>query len=100
MQPCQYVDLHGAGIAYRVSGSGPALVLMRNNRHHELRLLAAPTLVYVGTDDKAIGQVRRLRPVLEGIGCGYLEFDALDHRASGLDDPSDSGRLVAQGVAD
>jgi pimeloyl-ACP methyl ester carboxylesterase len=66
--------------------------------HQALRTLAAPTLVYIGTEDKAIRRVRRLRPVLEGIGCGYLEFDGLDHRAAGLDDPSD--QQVVQAVAD
>jgi len=68
--------------------------------HQALRALAAPTLVYIGTADKAIGRVRRLRPVLEGIGCSYLEFDDLDHRACGLDDPSPSGQRVVQAVVD
>ncbi|MFI7061918.1 alpha/beta fold hydrolase [Kribbella sp. NPDC050124] len=57
--------------------------------HHVLRTLDAPTLIYIGTADKAINRLRRLRPVLEGIGCTYIEFNDLDHRSSGLDDTTD-----------
>lgn len=54
-----------------------------------LRTLDAPTLVYIGTADKAITRLRRLRPLLEGIGCTYVEFNDLDHRTTGLDATAD-----------
>jgi pimeloyl-ACP methyl ester carboxylesterase len=68
--------------------------------HHELRTLTAAKLVYLGTEDRAIKPMRRLRPVLQGIGCSYREFDGLDHRACGLGDPSATGQRVAQCVVD
>jgi pimeloyl-ACP methyl ester carboxylesterase len=57
--------------------------------HHELRILAAPTLVYIGAADVAINHMRRLVPVLEGIGCTYVEFDGLDHAAASLGSSAD-----------
>jgi len=57
--------------------------------HHELRTLTAARLIYTGTADKAIKRLRRLRPVLEGIGCTYLEFAPLDHPTSSLAAPAD-----------
>jgi pimeloyl-ACP methyl ester carboxylesterase len=58
--------------------------------HHELRTLTAVRLIYSGTVDRAIKPLRRLRPVLEGIGCTYREFDGLNHHAAGLGAPADS----------
>jgi pimeloyl-ACP methyl ester carboxylesterase len=68
--------------------------------HHELRCYAGTKVAYMGTADPAIRRLRRLRPVLEGIGFGYLEFDGLGHGACGLGDESADGRRVAQTVAE
>ncbi|MEV0795146.1 alpha/beta hydrolase [Kribbella sp. NPDC050459] len=68
--------------------------------HHELRLYAGAKVAYLGTADPAIRRFRRLRPVLEGIGFEYLEFDGLNHSTCGLGDASADGQRVAQVVAD
>ncbi|MFI5690552.1 hypothetical protein ACIA58_01830 [Kribbella sp. NPDC051586] len=168
----QYAELAGARIAYRASGSGPALVLMKNNRrppdypiadtlskqfrvlqiaarstdratalvmggvspigfptdgemrrlereprlprpalefwrgcrsydwHHELRLYPGVKVAYLGTADPAIRRLRKLRPVLQGIGFTYLEFEGLTHSTCGLGDASADGRRVAQAAVD
>jgi pimeloyl-ACP methyl ester carboxylesterase len=81
----------------------PPLEFWRSYRsydwHHELRGFTGTKIVYVGTADKAIRKLRRLKPVLEGIGFTYLEFEGLDHAASSLGDSSDGARRVAQTVA-
>jgi len=81
----------------------PPLEFWRSYRwsdwHHELRYFGGTKVAYMGTADPAIRRQRRLRPVLEGIGFTYLEFEGLDHAASSLGDPSAEGRRVAQPVA-
>jgi pimeloyl-ACP methyl ester carboxylesterase len=82
----------------------PPLEFWRHYRsydwHHELRCFSGAKVVYMGTADPAIRRLRRLRPVLEGIGFAYLEFDGLTHATCGLGDPSASGRRVARAVVD
>lgn len=68
--------------------------------HHELRLYPGTKVAYIGTEDPAIRKLRRLRPVLEGIGFTYLEFEGLNHASCGLGDASSDGRRVAQAVVD
>jgi hypothetical protein len=68
--------------------------------HHELRCFAGTKVAYIGTADPAIRRLRKLRPVLEGIGFSYLEFDGLSHAACGLGNESADGQGVAQTVAD
>ncbi|WP_410785865.1 alpha/beta fold hydrolase [Kribbella sp. C-35] len=68
--------------------------------HHELRCYAGRKVAYMGTADPAIRPFRKLRPVLQGIGFTYLEFDGLSHASCGLGDESADGRRVAQTVAD
>ena len=70
------------------------------NWHHELRCFTGIKVAYMGTADPAIRKLRRLRPVLEGIGFTYLEFEGLTHVTCGLGDASADGRRVAQAVAD
>ncbi|HET6986742.1 MAG TPA: alpha/beta hydrolase [Kribbella sp.] len=80
----------------------PPLEFWRHHRsydwHHELRCFAGTKVVYIGTADPAIRRLRRLRPVLEGIGFTYLEFHGLTHATCGLGDPSSNGQRVAQTV--
>jgi pimeloyl-ACP methyl ester carboxylesterase len=82
----------------------PALEFWRNYRsydwHHELRLYPGAKVAYLGTADQAIRRFRKLKPVLEGIGFTYLEFDGLTHASAGLGDASADGRRVAQAVVD
>ncbi|HWD84001.1 MAG TPA: hypothetical protein VG497_34100 [Kribbella sp.] len=66
--------------------------------HHELRCYPGIKVAYMGTADPAIRRFRRLRPVLEGIGVDYLEFDGLNHTSCGLGDASDDGLRVARKV--
>lgn len=68
--------------------------------HHELRCYAGTKVAYMGTADPAIRRLRKLKPVLEGIGFSYLEFDGLSHSTCGLGDESTDGSRVAQTVAD
>ena len=68
--------------------------------HHELRLYPGTKVAYIGTEDPAIRKLRRLRPVLEGIGFTYLEFGGLNHGTCGLGDASSDGRRVARAVVD
>ncbi|MEV5967756.1 alpha/beta fold hydrolase [Kribbella sp. NPDC051952] len=81
----------------------PPLEFWRSYRtydwHHQLRCFAGTKIAYVGTADPAITRMRRLRPVLKGIGFTYLEYEGLDHSASSLGDSSDSGRRVTQEIA-
>ncbi|WP_405062244.1 alpha/beta hydrolase [Kribbella sp. NBC_01505] len=67
--------------------------------HHELRVFAGTKVVYLGTADRAIKPVRRLRPVLEGIGFAYLEFEGLDHAASALSADTPEARDIAERVS-
>ncbi|WP_371405235.1 alpha/beta hydrolase [Kribbella sp. NBC_00662] len=82
----------------------PALEFWRSYRahdwHHELRLYSGAKVAYLGTADPAIRRFRRLKPVLEGIGFTYLEFDGLTHSTCGLGDASADGRRVARTVVD
>ncbi|MEV4261086.1 hypothetical protein [Kribbella sp. NPDC049584] len=82
----------------------PALEFWRSYRsydwHHELRLYSGTKIAYLGTEDPAIRRLRKLKPVLEGIGFTYLEFDGLTHSTCGLGDASADGRRVAQAVVD
>jgi hypothetical protein len=82
----------------------PALEFWRSYRsydwHHELRCYAGTKVAYMGTADPAIRRLRKLRPVLQGIGFSYLEFDGLSHSTCGLGDASSDGQRVAQTVAD
>jgi pimeloyl-ACP methyl ester carboxylesterase len=82
----------------------PPLEFWRSYRaydwHHELRCFSGTKVASIGSADRAIRRLRRLRPVLEGIGFTYLEFDGLDHAACGLGDSSGTGRRVAQAVAE
>jgi pimeloyl-ACP methyl ester carboxylesterase len=68
--------------------------------HHELRLYKGAKIAYLGTEDPAIRRFRKLKPVLEGIGFTYFEFDGLTHSTCGLGDASADGRRVAQTVVD
>jgi pimeloyl-ACP methyl ester carboxylesterase len=68
--------------------------------HHELRLYSGAKVAYLGTADPAFRRFRKLKPVLEGIGFTYLEFDGLTHASCGLGDASADGRRVAQAVVD
>ncbi|MBW3589960.1 MAG: alpha/beta hydrolase [Actinobacteria bacterium] len=56
---------------------------------HELAVMACPKLVYFGGDD--LGEqgrsLRRTREQLEGTGVDVVEFEGLDHRTIGDDDP-------------
>lgn len=80
----------------------PALEFWRAYRsydwHHELRCYPGRRVAYMGTADPAIRRFRRLRPVLEGIGVTYLEFEGLTHSTCGLGDASPDGRRVAHTV--
>ncbi|MFC9689549.1 alpha/beta fold hydrolase [Kribbella sp. NPDC056951] len=67
--------------------------------HHELRIFAGPKVAYIGTADRSIRPVRRLRPVLEGIGFTYLEFEGLDHAGSALSTDSPEARHLAESVS-
>ncbi|TCC41363.1 alpha/beta fold hydrolase [Kribbella speibonae] len=82
----------------------PPLEFWRSYRsydwHHELRRYPGTKVAYLGTADPAIRRLRRLRPVLEGIGFTYLEFDGLNHSTCGLGDASADGRRVAQKIAE
>ena len=82
----------------------PPLEFWRHHRsydwHHELRCFSGTKVAYMGTADPAIRRLRRIRPVLEGIGFTYLEFDGLSHATCGLGDPSSNGRRVAETVVD
>jgi pimeloyl-ACP methyl ester carboxylesterase len=82
----------------------PPLEFWRSYRsydwHHELRCFAGTKVAYIGSADPAIRRLRRLRPVLEGVGFTYLEFDGLDHAACSLGDSSETGRRVTQAVAE
>jgi pimeloyl-ACP methyl ester carboxylesterase len=68
--------------------------------HHELRLYQGANIAYLGTADSAIRRLRKLKPVLQGIGFSYFEFDGLTHSTCGLGDTSADGRRVAQTVVD
>jgi pimeloyl-ACP methyl ester carboxylesterase len=68
--------------------------------HHELRLYPGAKIAYLGTNDPAIRRFRKLKPVLEGIGFTYFEFDGLTHSTCGLGDASAHGRRVARTVVD
>ncbi|TCC58868.1 alpha/beta fold hydrolase [Kribbella pittospori] len=68
--------------------------------HHELRCFTGTKIVYVGTADKAINRVRRLKPVLRGIDCVCLEFEGLDHAASSLGVDTPDGRLIVEAVVE
>ncbi|RZU19653.1 hypothetical protein EV645_1869 [Kribbella rubisoli] len=82
----------------------PALEFWRSYRsfdwHHELRLYPGAKIAYLGTEDPAIRRLRKLKPVLEGIGFTYFEFAGLTHSTCGLGDASADGRRVAQTVVD
>jgi pimeloyl-ACP methyl ester carboxylesterase len=67
--------------------------------HHELRAFAGTKVVYIGTADQAIRSLRRLRPVLVGIGCRYLEFEGLDHAGSSLGVDTAEARHVVETVS-
>jgi pimeloyl-ACP methyl ester carboxylesterase len=68
--------------------------------HHELRCYEGTKVAYMGTADPAIRRLRKLKPVLEGIGFSYLEFEGLSHASCGLGDESADGLRVARTVAD
>ncbi|WP_427888672.1 alpha/beta fold hydrolase [Kribbella sp. GL6] len=80
----------------------PALEFWRAYRsydwHHELRCYPGRRVTYMGTADPAFRRFRKLRPVLEGIGVTYLEFEGLNHTTCGLGDASADGRRVADRV--
>lgn len=82
----------------------PALEFWRAYRrydwHHELRAMQQPTLVYLGTGDPRIRNLRRLAPTLRGCGCDYLEFDGLDHTTAGLSDGATGGQRTASAITD
>jgi len=44
--------------------------------------------------------MRRLKPVLQGIGCTYLEFEGLDHAASSLHQDTSDLRMIVETVVD
>ncbi|MFF1816087.1 alpha/beta fold hydrolase [Kribbella sp. NPDC058245] len=67
--------------------------------HHELRTFVGTKVVYIGTADQAIRSLRRLRPVLEGIGCRYLEFEGLDHAGSSLGADTAEVRHIVETVS-
>ena len=82
----------------------PALEFWRAYRsydwHHELRCYLGTKVAYLGTADPAIRRFRRLRPVLEGIGFSYLEFDGVNHSTCGLGDASADGQRVGRAVVE
>jgi len=76
-------------------------IVARSTDRADALVMGGVTPIGFPTDgDPAIRKLRRLRPVLEGIGFTYLEFEGLNHGTCGLGDASADGRRVAQAVVD